>query len=62
MKLRLGADEFVQYYLSPEDDGLGGNVMITLRARDYANYKRVQEEFDTWQRRLAGLMTEHRNK
>lgn len=60
MRVRVGSDEFLWYYLSPEDDPFGGDVFVDLPARAYADYKRVQAEHEAWQKRLHALCEQQR--
>ena len=55
MRLRVGSDEFMLYYCSPEDDQFGGDVVIELPAREFADYKRVEALHQAWQRKLHHL-------
>jgi hypothetical protein len=55
MRLRVGSDEFMLYFCSAEDDRLGGEVLIEMSPIAYADYKRVQAEHESWQKRLHQL-------
>ena len=55
MRLRVGSDEFMLYYCSADDDPFGGDVVIELPAREFAEYKKVEALHAAWQRKLHEL-------
>jgi hypothetical protein len=60
MRLRIGEDECLTFFIAPEEDRLGGPVMVELSQREYSHYRRVQADHEAWQRRLAEMWAKAR--
>jgi len=62
MRIRIGEDEFTIWFADVDNgDPLGGPHVVEMPAIDFADYKRVQSEFEEWQRRLCAAVVKIKN-